>query len=197
MKFDKSFDIETTQKLDRTELDVSTQKKAHASSYHALDVGRFKRVMKSIPVDFTTYCFIDIGSGKGRVLFMADQLRFCRIIGVEFSQILHKIAEQNLKNYLNKLNKTRSEACIELFNCDALDFQFPAEPAIIFLFNPFDEIVMANFVKNLRQSIEISPRDIFLVYVHPTAENVFRESGYLHKILEDRKKDDYVIYKAG
>jgi len=46
--------------------------------------------------DFT---LIDLGSGKGRVLLMASDYPFKRIIGVEFMPELHRVAEGNIRKY--------------------------------------------------------------------------------------------------
>jgi len=46
--------------------------------------------------DFT---FVDLGSGKGRVLLMASHYPFKRIIGVEFIPELHQVAQENIRKY--------------------------------------------------------------------------------------------------
>src|SRR3981081_102097 len=47
--------------------------------------------------DFSQYTFIDVGSGKGRVLFVAAGDPFRKGIGVEVSNALHDDALANLK----------------------------------------------------------------------------------------------------
>jgi len=56
--------------------------------------------------DFT---FIDLGSGKGRTLLMASDYPFHRILGVELLPSLHRIAQENLRQY-----KSESQKCFTL-----------------------------------------------------------------------------------
>jgi SAM-dependent methyltransferase len=104
--------------------------------------------------DFT---FIDLGSGKGRVLLMASDYPFKRIIGVEFMPELHRVAEKNITGYSNDRQGCRQ---IETLCMDARDFQFPDDPLVIYLFNPFSEATFAQVLENLRHSVEQTLRPI-------------------------------------
>ncbi len=97
------------------------------------------------PVDFRDFTFIDLGSGKGRTLLMASDYPFRRIIGVELLPSLHKIAQENLRLY-----KSKTQKCFALESIcgDATDFPLPADPLVIFLFNPFPESGMRRVVAN-------------------------------------------------
>src|SRR6516164_8514420 len=47
---------------------------------------RIKRILREIPIqDHSQFTFIDFGSGKGRVLFVAAEYPYRRIQGVEFA----------------------------------------------------------------------------------------------------------------
>ena len=43
--------------------------------------------------DLSRFCFIDFGSGKGRVLLVASHYPFREVVGVEFAPELHQIAQ--------------------------------------------------------------------------------------------------------
>ena len=192
-KYDREYDIDTTRKLDRSKLDVSADKRTQSWSYHAIDFNRFKRIMKHLPLDFSSFCFIDVGSGKGRVLFLIEELKCQHIIGIEHSNALHRIAENNLKKYLAK---TQSKAQFELLNIDALDFKYPTKPTIVFLFNPFMEDVMIRFLNNLNKSLEEAPRQVWVVYVNPTERQAFEKTKIFKKFYQDLKSDNFLIYQA-
>jgi SAM-dependent methyltransferase len=84
--------------------------------------------------------FIDIGCGKGRVCFYATKM-FQRVTGIDFSPILIDEAKQNLKNfdvpYKNELN-------FELL--DARRYLLPNEKCVIFMANPFDDLILKEFL---------------------------------------------------
>jgi hypothetical protein len=59
--------------------------------------------------DFT---FIDLGSGKGRVLLMASDYPFKRIIGVEFMPELQRVAQENIRKYAERCTGAHTdESC--------------------------------------------------------------------------------------
>jgi SAM-dependent methyltransferase len=137
--------------------------------------------------DFT---FIDLGSGKGRVLLMASDYPFKRIIGVEFMPELHRAAQKNIADYSNDRQQCRQ---IEAVCMDARDFQFPAEPLVIYLFNPFSEATFAQVLENLRRSTEQSPRPIYVAYRFTEFDNLLAQEPWLKKIAGT---EQWAVYKA-
>jgi hypothetical protein len=126
--------------------------------------------------DFT---FIDLGSGKGRVLLMASDYPFKRIIGVEFMPELHRAAQKNVANYSNARQRCR---LIESVCMDARDFQFPPEPLVAYLFNPFSESTFADVLEGLRRSVEQSPRPVYIAYRFTEFEDLLAQEPWLEKI---------------
>lgn len=125
--------------------------------------------------DFT---FIDLGSGKGRVLLMASEYPFKRIIGVEFMPELHRAAQENIAKYASEQQQCRQIATL----CtDARDFQFPDGPLVVYLFNPFSESTFARVLENLRRSIEQAPRPVYVAYRFTEHETILAEAGWLEK----------------
>src|SRR5215831_11087448 len=91
--------------------------------------------------------FIDLGSGKGRVLLIAAQYPFKSVVGVEFSGTLHKIAQTNISKFVEQgLTKTRPISV----NMDAGEFDFSQfRDKVVFCNNPFT----AELVDNVQLSI--------------------------------------------
>jgi SAM-dependent methyltransferase len=56
----------------------------------------FRAFMQSVPVEPDRDVFVDVGCGKGRVLVMAAQFPFRRVIGVEVSPTLAAAAAANV-----------------------------------------------------------------------------------------------------
>ena len=116
-------------------LHIRSANKSDGTRYQAADPAIFQRLMQSIPVE--GYTFVDLGCGKGRVLWMARERGYRNIIGVEFSH-LAKVARRNVRGM-----------GIAVFTEDAAGFDFPKVPLVIFLFNPFKGAVVKKVIGRL------------------------------------------------
>ena len=78
--FDWRYRTDTMGWVERDALDTASANKAHSASYSATKARPLSRLMRSLslPRDGT---FVDIGSGKGRVLLIASRLGFARWSG--------------------------------------------------------------------------------------------------------------------
>ncbi len=150
-----------------------------ARPYFATEPWLFEQIMQALPIDFSQFTFVDLGSGKGRVLLMASDYPFKKIIGVEFMPGLHHAAQKNIANYSNARQRCRK---IETVCMDARDFQFPLEPLVVYLFNPFSEPTFAQVLENLRLSVEQSPRPVYIAYRFAEFENLLAQAEWLEKI---------------
>ena len=144
------------------------------SPYQATDPELFKEMMAELPVRFEEFTFIDVGSGKGRTLLIAADYSFRRIVGIELLPALHRVAQQNIASYPRT-------GQIELICTDASSFQFPAEPLVIYLFNPLPQLSLAKMVANLERSLLSSPRAAWIVYHNPLEQDVILQSGRFRK----------------
>ena len=123
--------------------------------------------------------FIDLGSGKGRVLLMASEYPFKRIIGVEFMPELHRAAQKNISGFASDRQRCRQ---IEALCMDARDFQFPSDPLVVYLFNPFSESTFALILENLRRSIEGSARPVYIAYRFTEFGSLLAQEDWLERI---------------
>jgi hypothetical protein len=113
------------------------------------------------------------------VLLMAADYPFRRIIGVELLPELHRIAQENIRNY-----KSDSQRCfvIESICGDARDFVFPPEAMVIYLFNPLPESRLFTALAKLERSVKQNPRAVFVLYHNPLLEHVLLANRWLRKI---------------
>jgi SAM-dependent methyltransferase len=141
--------------------------------------------------DYSQYTFIDMGSGKGRVLFAAAEYPFRKVIGVEFSNALHDDALANLKRY-----NYRGRRCadIEAVHADARDFEFPDDNLVIYLFNPFGPEVMGRMLANLERSLEKHPRHVIVVMLWPDHSDVVERMATMRVYRKTRR---HHIFEAG
>lgn len=114
----------------------------HARAYEAVTcavIAELLREAKKTGIAFDS--FVDIGSGKGKACFFAAAKGgFSQIIGVEFSAPLVAVAEAN-KNIFGAPG-------IGFVNMDATAFSLPAGDNLVFLFNPFGEFILKQFLEN-------------------------------------------------
>jgi SAM-dependent methyltransferase len=120
--------------------------------------------LQAVPRDPEHFTFVDMGSGKGRVLLFAAQHGFSRVIGVEFAEELHLRALENAHA------AEGHGPAFEPVLGDAGAFEFPLEPLVVHFNNPFLEPVMVRVLANLTRSYESKPRPVVVVYQQMTVE---------------------------
>ena len=76
---------------------------------------------------------------------------------------------------------------------DALDFEFPAGPLVVYLFNPFLEPVFAAVLGNLQRSWERNPRPVYVAYRYVEFEWLLAENDWLEKI---GGTEQWAVYKG-
>lgn len=155
--FDRAYGVETSGFVHAEDADISAGLQTVARGYSPTPVPVLRSMLRTLAIDHSKYTFIDLGSGKGRALLLASEYPFKRIIGVELSQNLHKIAQNNIRIWNNSKQRCFD---IESICMDARDFEFPHDPLVIFLFNPFTPPVTTRFVNKIRESLANSPRPI-------------------------------------
>ncbi|MGE0769805.1 MAG: class I SAM-dependent methyltransferase [Hyphomicrobiaceae bacterium] len=155
------------------------------------------RILRSIPLQPNKFAFVDMGSGKGRALLVASEFPFTKIVGVELSEGLHRIAQENVTRY-----KPASQQCtaFDLRCMDALDYSYENEPFVLFLFDPFGREILQSIIANLEASLRARPRDAYVVYVYPQYEDLLQNSPALQKVRAGgprwRPWSQYVVYAA-
>ena len=142
-----------------------------------------------VPAALQDFTFIDLGSGKGRVLLMACEHPFKRIIGMEFLPELNRVAQKNIAEYSSDRQQCRQ---IESICMDARNFQFPDDPLVVYLFNPFSESTFAQVLENLRRSIEHAPRPVYVAYRFTEHESLLERSDWLEKV---EATEQWAVYR--
>jgi len=153
------------------------------SPYQPTESALFHEMLEALRqqshLDFHDFVFVDLGSGKGRTLLMASDYPFRRIVGVELLPALHQAALENLNKY-----QSESQKCfaLESICADATEFPFPAEPTVLYLFNPFPETGLKRMIAHLEQSLRAHPRAVYVLYHNPLLEQVLSGSAAISKI---------------
>ncbi len=163
--FDILFGTDTRTKVENIDLtDVASASLARGIRYEPTRAIPFRRAMRAARIP-KTGTFVDIGSGKGRVCMLAALHGFQRVVGIDYSPGLCRVAERNLEQ-LRKRTGMQFEAGLHAI--DATEYAFEPDDSVVYLFNPFDAEVLAAVMSRLRRSIATDPRDVWIVYHHPT-----------------------------
>jgi SAM-dependent methyltransferase len=151
----------------------------------------FAEIMQQLTtVDFETFTFIDLGSGKGRALLMAAMYPFARVVGVEVQPELDVIARHNIERFDERGQQCHS---IESICADAREYEFPAENIVLYLFNPFPDYVLREVLTKLIASVRRVPRTIFVLYNAPFEKQEFERIPELRKFYETSQ---YQLYRV-
>jgi predicted RNA methylase len=165
---DKALGIETFEPLYDPD-NVSTYKDGLAyfpSSYGVLEaLGNYLKLSGGDVL-------VDYGSGKGRVLFYFATQKCAKLIGVEIRKELVDAANHNLKNFSVK------NAPIVFLHEDALRFD-PREGTVFFFFNPFGYQTFTAVIRKIKESLDVCPRKIRILYFNANYGYYLDEQNWL------------------
>lgn len=182
-EFDHTFGVETDGDLQNwtylSDLDIPSPNWVEGKDYTPIEPERLVMILSSLPIKHQDFIFVDFGSGKGRALLVASQFPFRKIIGVEFSPQLHVVAVRNLASYKNPAQRCQDIQCVCL---DFTQFPFPPEPLVLLFFDPCDERVLTQVLKNIEDSLRQSSREIFICYVAPRLRRLMDSARFLQKV---------------
>lgn len=170
---EKKYGINTTgadelKTLSKKGIDIS-----HATIYMPISYLLLENIFRQLPVAQKKH-FLDIGCGKGRAMCVAAYNGYEKVSGIDFSQELCEQAETNLRHVKEKFPSLHYNVITK----DAINFEIPFDVDCIFLFNPFDVVVMTAVVSNIMESAAKYPREIIVAYANPLYEDIFLEEGF-------------------
>ncbi|WP_415980104.1 hypothetical protein [Faecalicoccus pleomorphus] len=160
--FDNKFNVDFSKSLTRDYLGYD--KESHCFGYQPSfvmpNIFSYLKVSRSDSI-------LDIGCGKGFAIHLFSSLPFGRIDGIESKSELVYIAKDNL----TKLHPEDDR--IHIFKIDAVDFVNYENYDFLYLFNPFDEVIVDIICQKLEnhQSCKI-------IYQIPLYVDVFLRHGF-------------------
>jgi SAM-dependent methyltransferase len=157
--------------------------------YDGTRPAHFRRIVKNLGIRHEEFSFVDFGSGKGRALLLASAFSFRSVAGVEWSEELHEIAEQNIAVYRGP----RACAHVESFCIDAAKFPIPEGKSLLYFYNPFKDEIMARVLDNIARSFEAYPREMIIVYVNPKSRGVLDRQPF---IRTETDRGWFVVYRT-
>jgi hypothetical protein len=177
--FDTQYGTDTSSMVGSANLHIDSAQVRYVERSRASRPRTFARIMQTLNISYEDYVFVDFGSGKGRIVMLASELPFKKIVGVELALTLHEVAQKNLVLFRSKSRKGEN---VELVCMDAAAYPPPIDNTVFYLFDPFPLPVVSAVIENLRQSLLRHPRKVFLAYVNPTHCGAMDRSGFLKRL---------------
>lgn len=156
--FDMLHGTETCRPISVNALDWQSFSAVFVNGYLGIAPSTLRPALAELPIQHQEFSFIDIGCGKGRALFIAAELPFRQLIGVELSGELCEVARSNVAR-----DPAWTER-ISIVNQDATNFNYPEGPLVLFFYYPFYAAVFRRVLKNLERQLRRSPRPAYLLY---------------------------------
>jgi SAM-dependent methyltransferase len=159
--FDKRHGTNTAGIIPLEKLRIESPRKELGEFYAPVPGYEFRKLVRYLKIRPEKYTFIDFGCGKGRALLYAFDHNFRRVIGIEFSDSLSKIAVKNIAKY------RRGHA--EVILGDAADFVVPNEPCALYFANPFSDIVTREILSGVYNAYRSGNHDIYIIWYNVTS----------------------------
>ncbi|MFE7778456.1 class I SAM-dependent methyltransferase [Streptomyces sp. NPDC057445] len=128
--------------------------------YSPTPVLTVRNVLSRCAVKHEEVTFVDVGCGKGRVLLLAAELPFRRVVGVEASEALCAIARSNIE----KAGEAGGNGRIDVVHADATQFEVPSDAGLFYFYEPFSAEVADAVLERIEDSIRQYPRKVVLCF---------------------------------
>ena len=194
LRGEKKYGINTTSANDLSEFQIKGNQLVHATEYMPVNYFTIENVLGHLPENAKHGMFLDIGCGKGRALCVAAAYGFKKLYGIDFAKQLIDESEKNLA-----LIKTCYPSIqYELSWSDISTLEINKDVSTIFLFNPFDEVLMKNIIRKINSSLQQYPRELYVLYCSPRHEELFFADGYdvLYRIRKYNFLEGTILAKA-
>lgn len=112
---------------------------------------------------------LDIGCGKGKMVFYFSRMGFGRSDGIEYSKELTACAKKNLK-----LLRIKSD----VINIDATKFSGYENYNYFYFYNPFDRETMQCVLEKIQDSYIHKPRKMVIIYCNPLYHTELVKIGF-------------------
>lgn len=177
--FERRLHVRTDGRVELADLGLPSEYRVQYQPSSWLTLPRVLRRSEVSPDDV----FIDFGCGMGRMVLEAALFYpLARVIGVELSPELARVAQRNIDRNQRRL-KARQ---VEIVASDVLEYEIPDDVTIAFFYNPFYGPIFAYVVRGLIASVDRVPRRLRIVYQNPYEEAMLLSSGRVRRVGSGR-----------
>jgi SAM-dependent methyltransferase len=184
--FERRLGLDFGPPVRRADLRTSyTQSSAHANGYQGVKYRKMRILLteaKKLGIPFDT--FVDIGCGTGKACCIASREKgFASIIGIDFSAELIAAADRN--------GAALGDGRLQFRCADAAEYALPDARCLIFLFNPFDHVILGRFIERNRALLHRN--DCAIAYANAVSPQVVEAAGF--RIVYQDKELRLALYR--
>jgi amino acid adenylation domain-containing protein len=160
--FDSVYDVDTAEPVELWDLpEADARMVGRNARYSPTPVRTVRNALRKCDVRHEETTFVDVGCGKGRILLLAAELPFRRIVGVEASETLCDVARNNVKTASESLDGWNR---IDVVHADATQFTIPDDAGLFYFYEPFSTDVSSVVLERIEESIRRKPRRVVLCF---------------------------------
>jgi SAM-dependent methyltransferase len=198
--FDRKYGTDTGGYLGPEDLVKGRANDAHNHGYSAIAPSvfyeacrRWRETLPAMSGRIDAYSFVDVGAGKGRALLLAAELPFRKVIGVEVTEELARIAQRNVARWSRV---AKSKAKIRVVHEDAANFRWPRTPLLVYMYNPFACSLVAQMAERLAAVAASGSGLVDMLYVNPTCTDTLTAQGLFVRLWTARIQMDQADQNA-
>lgn len=154
---------------------IPKAKREHASIYQPINYYTAETLFNQLFLEDIEGDLLDLGCGKGRIFAVGAAYDFKKIIGVEFSETLCRQAQQTAQ----KVMQLHFNVTVKVVCQDAATYSIPGSVTTIFLFNPFDAVILEKVIEQINKSQQLHPRPIKILYANPVWKKALQSAGFI------------------
>jgi hypothetical protein len=160
--FDRRHGTDTAQEVSLIDAGVPADQSGRGNVVYRPDwESEFHASLAALDISFDGFAFVDIGSGKGKLLLLASDYPFARVVGIEYAPRLHAIAQENIARY--RSSRQRCHA-LEAVLGDALTYRLPDGPLVGYIFNAMDATSTKALMEHVDDELGSRAEPAFVVY---------------------------------
>lgn len=168
--FDRRWGTDTGGEVSVHDLGLDIGQLRSAKRYAASEDATLRDPVTALGLDPVLFEFIDYGAGKGRAVMLAMDMGFRRSTGVELSERLVRVAQENLRIFARR---NPAAAPGRVLHGDATAFRPEGRAILAYFYNPFDARVMAQVRGRLEEVLGRGTERVVVIYANPEHAEIF------------------------
>lgn len=170
---EKKYGLSTSNPSELKDLTIIKGDISQSSRYEAVNYFILEALLERIAVLTPSHRFTDLGCGKGRAMVVAAHYGFTNITGVDFASEVCDSARKNMQKAAAVFPIQYQVIC-----GNVLDYTIAESDCVFFMFNPFNQQTLFNFLEKVEVSIKEYPRVVYFLYASPRHIETFFEFEY-------------------
>lgn len=140
----------------------------------------FRLAMANLPEDLSEFTFVDLGSGRGRIVCLALLFNFRNVLGVEFAERLHREATLNIHATL-ATGRVRCDSITSVV-ANGTSLPVPNTPCVFYIDEMPNGRKLHKLLNDIRVSYIRNPRTVMVICYNPIYQSLLDETDFLRLV---------------